>query len=118
MGMGCFDLDRTGVDSHGSDLGFFGFDFSVLWLISHGSGFDFSVLWLISHFWCVGFDFSGTKNTDLLPKTRNNAEEALQKLNGTVIGKQTVRLSWGRNPANKQFRADYGNQWSGAYYGG
>ncbi|KAH7523591.1 hypothetical protein FEM48_Zijuj06G0028100 [Ziziphus jujuba var. spinosa] len=33
---------------------------------------------------------------------RNNAEEALQKLNGTVIGKQTVRLSWGRNPANKQ----------------
>ncbi|XP_022773627.1 polyadenylate-binding protein RBP47-like [Durio zibethinus] len=49
---------------------------------------------------------------------RNNAEEALQKLNGTVIGKQTVRLSWGRNPANKQFRGDYGNQWGGAYYGG
>lgn len=33
---------------------------------------------------------------------RNNAEEALQKLTGTTIGKQTVRLSWGRNPANKQ----------------
>ncbi|XVE70015.1 hypothetical protein DITRI_Ditri10aG0037700 [Diplodiscus trichospermus] len=49
---------------------------------------------------------------------RNNAEEALQKLNGAVIGKQTVRLSWGRNPANKQFRADYGNPWGGAYYGG
>ncbi|TYI28046.1 hypothetical protein ES332_A05G217300v1 [Gossypium tomentosum] len=49
---------------------------------------------------------------------RNNAEEALQKLNGTMIGKQTVRLSWGRNPTNKQFRADYGNQWGGAYYGG
>ncbi|PPD74936.1 hypothetical protein GOBAR_DD28135 [Gossypium barbadense] len=49
---------------------------------------------------------------------RNNAEEALQKLNGTIIGKQTVRLSWGRNPTNKQFRADYGNQWGGAYYGG
>ncbi|KAL9446145.1 hypothetical protein AB3S75_013918 [Citrus x aurantiifolia] len=49
---------------------------------------------------------------------RENAEEALHKLNGTVIGKQSVRLSWGRNPANKQFRADYGNQWSGAYYGG
>ncbi|KAK9270184.1 hypothetical protein L1049_025760 [Liquidambar formosana] len=49
---------------------------------------------------------------------RNNAEEALQKLNGTVIGKQTVRLSWGRNPANKQLRSDFGNQWSGAYYGG
>ncbi|KAL8094601.1 polyadenylate-binding protein RBP47C'-like [Apium graveolens] len=49
---------------------------------------------------------------------RNNAEEALQNLNGTAIGKQTVRLSWGRNPANKQFRAEYGNQWTGAYYGG
>lgn len=33
---------------------------------------------------------------------RNDAEEALQKLNSTIIGKQTVRLSWGRNPANKQ----------------
>nr|XP_043635246.1 polyadenylate-binding protein RBP47-like [Erigeron canadensis] len=49
---------------------------------------------------------------------RNNAEEALQKLNGTTIGKQTVRLSWGRNPANKQMRNDFGNQWAGAYYGG
>ncbi|WCJ35378.1 RNA-binding protein 47C [Euphorbia peplus] len=49
---------------------------------------------------------------------RSNAEEALQKLNGTVIGKQTVRLSWGRNPANKQFRSEFGNQWGGAYYGG
>ncbi|KAK9946564.1 hypothetical protein M0R45_012023 [Rubus argutus] len=50
---------------------------------------------------------------------RNNAEEALPKLNGSVIGKQTVRLSWGRNPANKQFRMDFGNQWAGAaYYGG
>ncbi|PON46853.1 Splicing factor-like protein [Parasponia andersonii] len=36
---------------------------------------------------------------------RNNADEALQKLNGTVIGKQT-------------FRGDFGNQWNGAYYGG
>ncbi|KAK9136077.1 hypothetical protein Syun_015407 [Stephania yunnanensis] len=49
---------------------------------------------------------------------RNNAEEALQRLNGMVIGKQTVRLSWGRNPGNKQSRADAGNQWNGAYYGG
>ncbi|MCE5166868.1 Polyadenylate-binding protein rbp47c', partial [Datura stramonium] len=31
-----------------------------------------------------------------------DAEKALQKLNGTAIGKHTVRLSWGRNPANKQ----------------
>ncbi|KAK1395752.1 polyadenylate-binding protein RBP47-like [Heracleum sosnowskyi] len=49
---------------------------------------------------------------------RNDAGEALQKLNGTAIGKQTVRLSWGRNPANKQFRGEYRNQWTGAYYGG
>ncbi|KAF8410024.1 hypothetical protein HHK36_002544 [Tetracentron sinense] len=49
---------------------------------------------------------------------RTNAEEALQKLNGTVIGNQTVRLSWGRNPANKQLRADPGNQWNGENYGG
>ncbi|KAK9740606.1 hypothetical protein RND81_03G047300 [Saponaria officinalis] len=49
---------------------------------------------------------------------RSNAEEALGKLNGTVIGKQTVRLSWGRNLANKQSRGDYSNQWNGGYYGG
>lgn len=30
------------------------------------------------------------------------AEEAIQKLHGTVIGQQSVRLSWGRSPANKQ----------------
>ncbi|KAL6656156.1 hypothetical protein ACP70R_006982 [Stipagrostis hirtigluma subsp. patula] len=49
---------------------------------------------------------------------RKNAEDALQGLNGSTIGKQTVRLSWGRNPANKQFRGDNGNQqWSnGMYY--
>ncbi|GAA0160333.1 hypothetical protein LIER_16913 [Lithospermum erythrorhizon] len=45
---------------------------------------------------------------------RSDAEEALQKLNGTVIGKQSVRLSWGRNQGNKHIRADYG---TGAYYG-
>ncbi|XP_042494176.1 polyadenylate-binding protein RBP47-like isoform X2 [Macadamia integrifolia] len=49
---------------------------------------------------------------------RSHAEEALQRLNGTVIGKQTVRLSWGRNPANKQMRADPSSQWNSAYYGG
>ncbi|MBA0751450.1 hypothetical protein Gogos_000371 [Gossypium gossypioides] len=46
-----------------------------------------------------------------------NAEEAIQSLNGTTIGKQTVRLSWGRN-VNKQWRADSGNQWNGGYYQG
>ncbi|KAK6916473.1 RNA recognition motif domain [Dillenia turbinata] len=49
---------------------------------------------------------------------RTDAEAALQNLNGTVIGKQTVRLSWGRTPANKQLKVDPTNQWSGAYYGG
>ncbi|KAI4339849.1 hypothetical protein MLD38_024744 [Melastoma candidum] len=49
---------------------------------------------------------------------RSDAEEALEKLNGTAIGKQTVRLSWGRNPAMKQFRNDFGNQWGPMYYGG
>ncbi|CAI8599210.1 unnamed protein product [Vicia faba] len=49
---------------------------------------------------------------------RNNAEEALQKLNGTTVGKQTVRLSWGRNPANKQLRMDFGSPWNSPYYGG
>ncbi|XP_075511500.1 polyadenylate-binding protein RBP47-like isoform X1 [Primulina tabacum] len=49
--------------------------------------------------------------------SRNEAETALEKLNGTTIGKQTVRLSWGRNPMNKQSRAEYGNQWTGQYYG-
>ncbi|CAL0327054.1 unnamed protein product [Lupinus luteus] len=48
---------------------------------------------------------------------RNNAEEALQKLNGTTIGKQTIRLSWGRNPAIKQFRTNFGSPWNGTYYG-
>jgi hypothetical protein len=38
----------------------------------------------------------------LLPFARKNAEDALQGLNGSTIGKQNVRLSWGRNPANKQ----------------
>ncbi|KDP23018.1 hypothetical protein JCGZ_01681 [Jatropha curcas] len=49
---------------------------------------------------------------------RKNAEDALQSLNGTTIGKQTVRLSWGRSPANKQWRGDHHSQWNGAYFGG
>ncbi|KAL6514588.1 Polyadenylate-binding protein rbp47 [Orobanche gracilis] len=40
---------------------------------------------------------------------RNSAEDAIQRLNGTVIGNHTVRLSWGRSPGNKQ--------WNGAHYG-
>eukprot|EP01018_Ginkgo_biloba_P026410 Gb_24595 [translate_table: standard] len=55
---------------------------------------------------------------------RSCAEEALRNLHGTVIGQQSIRLSWGRSPANKQRPALYGwgqfnsdpNQWGG-YYG-
>ncbi|KAG2305185.1 hypothetical protein Bca52824_033836 [Brassica carinata] len=46
---------------------------------------------------------------------RQNAEEALKKLNGTIIGNRRVRLSWAQN---KLPRYNYGNQWFGAYYGG
>ncbi|CAH9081813.1 unnamed protein product [Cuscuta europaea] len=49
---------------------------------------------------------------------RSAAEEALEKLNGSVIGKQTVRLSWGRTPSNKQHgRSENNGQWNGAYQG-
>ncbi|EOA30594.1 hypothetical protein CARUB_v10013726mg [Capsella rubella] len=46
---------------------------------------------------------------------RKSAEDAIESLNGTVIGKNTVRLSWGRSP-NKQWRGgDSGQQWNGGY---
>ncbi|XP_038694263.1 polyadenylate-binding protein RBP47B-like isoform X2 [Tripterygium wilfordii] len=35
--------------------------------------------------------------------TRKSAEDALQSLNGTIVGKQTVRLSWGRNQVESRF---------------
>ncbi|KAJ7967678.1 Polyadenylate-binding protein [Quillaja saponaria] len=47
---------------------------------------------------------------------RSCAEEALRVLNGTVLGGQNVRLSWGRSPSNKQTQPDP-NQWNGGYYG-
>ncbi|XP_078442470.1 RNA-binding (RRM/RBD/RNP motifs) family protein [Wolffia australiana] len=53
---------------------------------------------------------------------RASAEEAIQRMNGTVIGQQAVRLSWCRSPETKQDssamwtqQADP-NQWAG-YYG-
>nr|GLL28510.1 polyadenylate-binding protein RBP47-like [Ipomoea trifida] len=50
--------------------------------------------------------------------SRSAAEDALEKVNGSVIGKQTVRLSWGRTPSNKQHgRNENNGQWNGAYYG-
>lgn len=38
----------------------------------------------------------------LLLVSRSSAEEALVILQGTLIGGQNVRLSWGRSPSNKQ----------------
>ncbi|MCO5597074.1 hypothetical protein L7F22_051148 [Adiantum nelumboides] len=54
---------------------------------------------------------------------RASAEDAIQKLHGTIIGQQPVRLSWGRSPANKQtqpggwgqVQSDSSNQWNPGY---
>ncbi|CAA2954711.1 polyadenylate-binding RBP45-like isoform X2 [Olea europaea subsp. europaea] len=45
------------------------------------------------------------------------AEEALRMLNGTQLGGQSIRLSWGRSPSNRQPQADQ-NQWNGGGGGG
>ncbi|XP_059662494.1 polyadenylate-binding protein RBP45-like isoform X2 [Cornus florida] len=44
------------------------------------------------------------------------AEQALSVLNGTQLGGQNIRLSWGRSPSNKQTQSDQ-TQWNGGYYG-
>lgn len=55
--------------------------------------------------------------------SRACAEEAMVMLHGTVLGQQSIRLSWGRSPANKQSagwsqpQQPDPNQWNGAYYG-
>ncbi|KAK3199646.1 hypothetical protein Dsin_023061 [Dipteronia sinensis] len=43
---------------------------------------------------------------------RNSAEQALSILNGTTLGGQSIRLSWGRSPSNKQ--PDQ-TQWNGRW---
>ncbi|XP_075495610.1 polyadenylate-binding protein RBP45-like [Primulina tabacum] len=45
---------------------------------------------------------------------RRFAEQAINILNGTQLGGQSIRLSWGRSPSNKQVDP---NQWNGGYYG-
>ncbi|KAM6585749.1 hypothetical protein CsatB_012751 [Cannabis sativa] len=47
---------------------------------------------------------------------RSSAEEALRLLNGTQLGGQNIRLSWGRSP-NKQTQQE-GSQWNGGGGGG
>lgn len=54
---------------------------------------------------------------------RTSAEEAIQRVHGTMIGQQIVRLSWGRSPTSKQdpsgawFPQVDPTQWANAYYG-
>ncbi|XP_073008524.1 polyadenylate-binding protein RBP45-like isoform X1 [Typha latifolia] len=47
------------------------------------------------------------------------AEEALLMLQGTLLGGQNIRLSWGRSPSSKQQSQQQQdpNQWGGNYYG-
>ncbi|KAI4342919.1 hypothetical protein MLD38_027482 [Melastoma candidum] len=47
---------------------------------------------------------------------RTCAEEAIRMLNGTQLGGQSIRLSWGRSPSNKLSQADP-NPWNGGFYG-
>uniref|UniRef100_A0A7N0UE88 RRM domain-containing protein n=2 Tax=Kalanchoe fedtschenkoi TaxID=63787 RepID=A0A7N0UE88_KALFE len=55
---------------------------------------------------------------------RSCAEQALNMLNGTQLGNQSIRLSWGRTPSNRQNpsagaaqpQADP-NSWNSGYYG-
>ncbi|KAM1873672.1 hypothetical protein ACFX13_007478 [Malus domestica] len=44
---------------------------------------------------------------------RSCAEQALGSLNGTQLGGQSIRLSWGRSPTSKQNQPDQA-QWNGA----
>ncbi|CAH9082312.1 unnamed protein product [Cuscuta europaea] len=46
---------------------------------------------------------------------RNVAEEALLNLNGSQLGGQSIRLSWGRSPSNRQPEQNQWNNNSGHY---
>ncbi|KAK9057959.1 hypothetical protein SSX86_022798 [Deinandra increscens subsp. villosa] len=48
---------------------------------------------------------------------RSCAEEALRMLQGTQLGGQTVRLSWGRSPSSKQPQIEQSQYNGGGYYG-
>lgn len=47
---------------------------------------------------------------------RASAEQALQFLNGTQLGGQNIRLSWGRSTSNRQGQPEQ-TQWGSGYYG-
>ncbi|KAL8205192.1 hypothetical protein R6Q57_008743 [Mikania cordata] len=48
---------------------------------------------------------------------RSSAEDAIQNMHGTVIGKQTVRISWGKTPAGRQRMDSNGNYQGKQGYG-
>lgn len=48
---------------------------------------------------------------------RAHAEQAISVLNGTQLGGQSIRLSWGRSPTNKQGASEQ-SQWNGGGGGG
>lgn len=49
---------------------------------------------------------------------RSCAEQALSILNGTELGGQNVRLSWGRSPSSKQGQGEQGQQYGSGGSGG
>ncbi|KAL0928654.1 hypothetical protein M5K25_000563 [Dendrobium thyrsiflorum] len=59
---------------------------------------------------------ASNKNNAGIQQQNPTKEEALQMLNGTPLGGQNIRLSWGRTPANKQSQQEP-NQWNCNYYG-
>ncbi|KAL3639959.1 Polyadenylate-binding protein rbp45 [Castilleja foliolosa] len=52
---------------------------------------------------------------------RSCADQALSNLNGTMLGGQNIRLSWGRNPSSKSDQGQWagagGGAGAGGYYG-
>uniref|UniRef100_A0A6P4BHE0 polyadenylate-binding protein RBP45-like isoform X1 n=1 Tax=Ziziphus jujuba TaxID=326968 RepID=A0A6P4BHE0_ZIZJJ len=48
---------------------------------------------------------------------RSCAEQALSMLNGTLLGGQSIRLSWGRSPSSKQIQPDQAQWNGGGFYG-
>lgn len=42
--------------------------------------------------------------SSFVPLYRSSAEEAIQRMQGAVVGQQIVRVSWGRSPTAKQVK--------------
>lgn len=63
---------------------------------THNSPVIASMYWLVmyAYFYFCSLKFSLLPHADLRP----SAEEAIQKMQGQVIGQQAVRISWSKNP--------------------